>query len=59
MKKKIVVIKEIKEVYVVTWTTKNNVESRVFGEEYRARQLCNTLKSLGFNDARWSVGIVE
>ena len=32
MKKKIVVIKEVKEVYVVTWTTKNNVESRVFGE---------------------------
>ncbi len=59
MRKKIIVIKEIKEVYTVVWTNNGNVESRVFGEEYRARQLVNTLINLGFTDAKMSVGIVE
>ena len=58
-KKKIIIKKIIREVYVVTWTNNENIESRVFGEEYRGRQLVNTLISLGFKDAKMSLGIVE
>lgn len=59
MKKKIIIKKQIREVYVVTWTNNGNIESRVFGEEYRGRQLVNTLVKLGFNDAAMNLGIVE